>query len=335
MKKLLFATLVFFFTLTVVPNVSLAGSQTFLTNGTFTVPAGVTQVSVTAVGGGGGGGAGNWFTSAREKGGSAGGGGGGGGGAISSFSISVTPWSVHLITIGAGGSGGRAYYRGSPGSPGGSTSFGTLLTVLGGGGGGGADLGYPWGTRVRGGAGGAGGVGPMVGNDGANGLVDSFSYGPCGGSGGASILGGYGSGGGGACPGDGMWGYVGGSGMLMVNWVDPTFGTITTTSNLASASWTITGPATIIGSGISQTSISQPTGTYTITWNPVAGYTTPGTQTLTLVSGGSVAFNGNYTASVVVSPPHRHHHRPILQYPRRQQHLLSFHIMVYFKRSKS
>ena len=81
-----------------------------------------------------------------------------------------------------------------------------------------------------------------------------------------------------------------------------TLGTITTTSNIPT-SWTITGPATITGSGTSQSSLSQPTGTYTIVWNPVAGYTTPASQSFTLTTGGTIAFSATYTALCTYSCP--------------------------------
>ena len=72
-------------------------------------------------------------------------------------------------------------------------------------------------------------------------------------------------------------------------------GTINVSSSISS-SWTITGPVTIPGSGTSQSSPSQPAGAYTITWNPVAGHTTPPSQSLTLISGGMITFSGTYTA---------------------------------------
>ncbi len=75
-------------------------------------------------------------------------------------------------------------------------------------------------------------------------------------------------------------------------------GTVAVSSNIA-ASWTITGPATISGSGTAQTSLTQPIGTYTITWGAVSGYTTPASSSLTLVNGGTISFNGIYTSSAV------------------------------------
>ncbi len=72
-------------------------------------------------------------------------------------------------------------------------------------------------------------------------------------------------------------------------------GTINVSSNIAGASYTITGPATLNGSGVSNSHANQPTGGYTITWNDVAGYTKPGSSSQTLSSGGTISFVGNYS----------------------------------------
>ena len=69
------------------------GSQTFLTSGTFTVPAGVTKVTGWIAAGGGGGGA---------SGGNGGGGGGGGGDAFAFTNYAVTPGAMISVTVGAG-----------------------------------------------------------------------------------------------------------------------------------------------------------------------------------------------------------------------------------------
>lgn len=81
--------------------------------------------------------------------------------------------------------------------------------------------------------------------------------------------------------------------------VVPPSGTVNVSSNISS-SWVITGPATIIGSGTSQSSPAQSTGIYTITWGSVSGYDTPATQSLTLTSGGTITFSGIYSA---IPPP--------------------------------
>jgi hypothetical protein len=75
-------------------------------------------------------------------------------------------------------------------------------------------------------------------------------------------------------------------------------GTVVVSSDV-SASWTISGPVTITGSGVSQTSASQPVGSYTITWGTVSGYPTPAPQTLTLTNGGTITFNGKYAVPII------------------------------------
>jgi hypothetical protein len=74
----------------------------------------------------------------------------------------------------------------------------------------------------------------------------------------------------------------------------PSTGTITVNSSLAAASFTVSGPASYTGSGLSWSQTNAPTGAYTVTFNDVAGYTTPAPQTLTLTGGGTIAFTGTY-----------------------------------------
>jgi large repetitive protein len=69
-------------------------------------------------------------------------------------------------------------------------------------------------------------------------------------------------------------------------------GNIIVTTNLASATFTLTGPATYNGAGTSA-SFSVPSGTYTITFGEADGYLRPPPQTQTVV-GGTIRFNGNY-----------------------------------------
>jgi len=91
-------------------------SETFTSSGSWTVPAGVSSVTVFAVGGGGSGG------SYNANGGYAGGGGGGG---ISSGKVDVTPGSVINYTVGAGGIGSISS-SGATGA-GGNTTFGNII----------------------------------------------------------------------------------------------------------------------------------------------------------------------------------------------------------------
>ncbi len=133
--------------------------QAFNTQGaeTFTVPSGVTSISVKVWGGGGGGGAG----------GSSGTGGDGGGGGFVAANIPVTPGETLDIYVGGGGGGGNNVSNtGSGGGGGGYSSIyrdTTPLVITAGGGGGGGS------RAARGGAaGGAGG--------GTSGVVGSTVY---------------------------------------------------------------------------------------------------------------------------------------------------------------
>lgn len=98
----------------------------FTSNGTFTVPNGVTAVELIAVGGGGGGGGGN-DTAA---------GGGGAGGQVVRRNVNVTPGTTYNVQIGAGGHGGQGAtisaadaVNTQPGGVGGSTTFGGSTPV--------------------------------------------------------------------------------------------------------------------------------------------------------------------------------------------------------------
>tara|TARA_B100000902_G_scaffold339262_1_gene341368 strand:- start:4397 stop:6190 length:1794 start_codon:yes stop_codon:yes gene_type:complete len=169
------------------------GQEVFTSNGTFTVPSGVTQVSAVVIGGGGGGGNNQGSFFAQNT------GAGGGAGGLSYGTFSVTPGETLTVNVGSGGGAG---------SSGGSSSIvrssTTLLQGSGGGSGGtnssnGSGGGSSGTERDGGGDGGAGG-------DGSTGL---FTTSPDGGGAGGGA-GGY-SGNGGAGGGDGGSG-SGGSG---------------------------------------------------------------------------------------------------------------------------
>lgn len=111
----------------------------FEISGTFTPPAGVSQVEVLVVAGGGGGGGSNASN--------VGSGGGGGGGVLHELTYAVA--GPVTVTVGNGGTGGVGTNRGTQG---GNSVFGGLTAI--GGGGGGAP-----GGQVDGGSGGSGGGG--------------------------------------------------------------------------------------------------------------------------------------------------------------------------------
>ena len=176
---------------------------------TWTVPQGVTSVSVLAVAGGGGGGGGNTASTVGN------GGGGGGGGVVYNSSYSVTPGQIITVAVGAGGSAGGA--GGGDGTNGVSSAFGTMV-ANGGGFGGTYNA-----TSVSGGSGGSGGGGQNNGGTAAGGSATQGNsgggtgYGNAGGA--SSAVTAWGSGGGGGAGavgavGTGAGGGAGGIGKL-------------------------------------------------------------------------------------------------------------------------
>lgn len=93
-----------------------SGTQTFTSDGTFTVPDGVTKIWITAFGGGGGG---------NKVGGQ-------GGSWILRKAFSVVPGTTIPITIGAGGTGEENRGTSTSGTDGGATVIGNLITLAGG-----------------------------------------------------------------------------------------------------------------------------------------------------------------------------------------------------------
>ena len=198
-------------------------SVLFTSNGSWTVPKGVTRVSVVAIGGGGGG-----YRNTCGK----------GGGLAYTNCISVVPGTVYTITVGQGGKGGAYYYSysvpvgqvNSNGCPGGTTSgvgvsaSGSASSGSGAGGYGGNSCGNSGNLA----AGGGGGIGPYggwtLGTNGTKLGCGSNTGGGSGGGGGSQggssggSAGSYSGGGGGAYGGGGGgWrcnycGYYGGKG---------------------------------------------------------------------------------------------------------------------------
>lgn len=138
-------------------------SVTFTSSGSFTVPAGVTSITIEVVGAGGDGGS------------NGGGGGGGGGYAMGTFS--VVPSSMLTVVVGTHGSG----------ASGGSTSVTGLISATGGANG-------SSGGVSAGGAGGAG-SGGIVNYTGGNGGNGTYTYFGGGGGGAAGSTGNGGAGG--------------------------------------------------------------------------------------------------------------------------------------------
>jgi hypothetical protein len=165
----------------------LKGKQLFTSSGTFTVPAGVTKVSISMCGGGGGGGA-----TAH--------GGGCGAATVIGQHIDVIPGESITVTVGAGGAGGAPYNNGVSG---GVSSFGSYFSVSGGGGGG---------TGIGGGT--ISNVSTLLGANGTNGNNGTPDY--KGGAAGFNLAlrgrGGDGTTGGSASA------YPGSSGFVLVEW---------------------------------------------------------------------------------------------------------------------
>jgi hypothetical protein len=176
------------------------GSLTITGNQTFTVPAGVTQITVKAWGAGGGGG-GNDDTVA---------GGSGGGGAFVNAVLSVTPGQTFSTVVGVGGLAGASDRAGTGSGAGGGAGSGGAAggqpgtqgdSGAGGGGGGGTFL-YNSSNvivLVAGGGGGGGGGGLKGGEGGAAGAGDLTGGG---GGGGQSVTSGVYTPGSGATPGN-------------------------------------------------------------------------------------------------------------------------------------
>ena len=288
-------------------------TQTYTADGTFTVPAGVTTVSVQSWGAGGAGG-GNTTTSD--------GGGGGGGGAYSIAPALAVPQGTHTVRVGIGGTANA----GAAGNPGGDSWFMNSTTVLARGGEGGnppvagaGGLGGAGGaatpavagtTKFAGGNGGRGrdassgqgGPGATSAGTLANGLSGAATWStvaeptpvPTGAGAGAaggtatnnganntSALGG-GGGGAGDKSSSGSPNTIGGdgaNGQVIISWVCPTYALTAAASN--------NGPfCNTSASIITLRSSSLPTGTYNVTYNLSGATTATGnTATMTFTAG--------------------------------------------------
>lgn len=187
-------------------------SQTFNTSGSFTPPAGVTQVVVECWGGGGRGGT-------RTTNGQ---GGGGGGGAYSRALVAVTPGTPYTVTVGAGSTttsaGGDSWFAtaGTVMAKGGNSSGDNSSTGASGGtaaasigsvkfnGGNGANGGTIFISSWGGGAGSSAGYGAA----GANGLLGGGGTAPAGGGNGGGGASSQGNGTAGSAPGGGGGGAI-------------------------------------------------------------------------------------------------------------------------------
>ena len=286
-------------------------TQTFPGNGTFTVPAGVTSITVECWGGGGAGG-GNTTNSSR-------GGGGGAGGAYARRTITVIPGTDYTVNVAASTSGTQG--TGAVGNP---SWFSTTGTVYAQGGAGGAapnggtanggigssassigDIAYAGGngangTTLLGGAGGGGAGSTGVGGN-AAGINAGTGAANGGGNGGAGRNNegdgndGYtmGGGGGGAYIPDNTNhnGGTGAAGQVLVTWTCPTY-SLTSTSPTSVCS----GNSSVVT--LTSTATGLPVGSYTVTYNLTGTNTAIGsTAVFTVTTAGSAIFNTSILAN--------------------------------------
>ncbi len=206
------------------------GEEIFRSDGTFTVPEGVNQITVIACGGGGGG---AFYTNRWAS--------GGGGAACVKKTVSVSPGQEISIKIGKGGTGGvnSNSLSESRGKDGTATIVGSIVTCAGGHGGEEAsDLYNPANGGAAGGAGGGAGgsANRGVGENGKNGLFGTGGKGSkdneLGGGGGSygnggnaaqsysqnATTAGYGAGGGASGLNPDFSGGNGGDGIVIVRW---------------------------------------------------------------------------------------------------------------------
>ncbi len=288
-------------------------------NHTFTVPCGVSSITIQCWGGGGSGGGGLR-------------GGGGGGGAFALKTISVTPGTVYNLTVGAGGTistgngvaggtttfntntviavGGNPGISGNPGAggTGGSSASCTGTTVYSGGngaagttnnsggGGGGADN-LSGGNNASGTTGGTGGS--TTGVPGGNGAAGFTSN-----SHGAS--GNYYAGGGSGGRGSGYYGGYGSVGRVVITYtVTPPAASITNSpaSLCNGGNAVIGGNVTAIGSWtLTLSDGTAVTGTGSGAWSTTVTPSVTTTYTISsLVNGSCNATAGNLTGSVTIT----------------------------------
>jgi gliding motility-associated-like protein len=296
-----------------------AGCNGAAVAGTWTVPCGITSITVEVYGGGGGaggggGGSNGGFYDTR-------GGGGGAGGGYTSITMTVTPGTNFSYSIGAGGCGGGNggdADDGDPGTAGGNSSFtgtdagGTAvnLTANGGGRGTGGD-----GTEGSTGSGGAGGI-ASGGSTNTNGTAGSNGSGGTGGNGGAGAgpaggAGGAGSGaagtalGGGGAGGGNSNGGRGGEGGIRITYGGPPSLPPAPTVTSAPAACSTDGTSTINAYDPSASYIFTPAGPSVGAGGLINGMVTGTSYTVTSTVGGctsSASLPFSNAASTGIAP---------------------------------
>ena len=295
-KKLVFTISLLFITIFGISQTT----QTYSTSGTFTVPGGVTSLTVEAWGGGGKGGKKTSGNSAY---------GGGGGGAYAKKLITVTPGTTYTVSVGIGSisqtttaasdswfdnntlilaKGGNSVSDNSTTGAAGGLSSSCIGDVRfsGGNGANGA-------TNGGGGGSSAGTVSNGTAATNSNGAIapSGGGNGSSGSSGSATISGSSpgGGGGGGKNTDDGAFG---GAGKINVTWTCPAYSISTTT--VASPICATTNASV----SVTATVTDLPVGIYTVTYNLTGGNTATGnTSTMTVTSAGT----GSFTTSTLAN----------------------------------
>ncbi|KQB40480.1 beta strand repeat-containing protein [Flavobacterium aquidurense] len=282
-------------------------TKTFLTSGSFTVPPGVTTISVQAWGGGGSGGGAVGAGLLFGRGGA-----GGGGGGYASSPLTVTPGTT-LNVIVAGQTSGNSGANGSTGFNSTILGYEFLIFAAGGSGGGANNAG---GTPM-GGAGGitnSTGTVTIAGFNGFNGnswsllslLLSSgaggagANFGGAGGPAVPSLILGNAPGNAGSSPGGGgsgainsalgtaQVGGVGAAGKVIISYTCPTYNVTATTAADVCASTGTSSAITLVSSAV-----SLPIGNYTVTYNRSSPSATALTANLTVTTAGT----GTFTAT--------------------------------------
>ncbi len=86
---------------------------------------------------------------------------------------------------------------------------------------------------------------------------------------------------------------------------------VSVVTDLPAASFIVSGPAEYRGSGTFWVRKGAPPGIYTVTFNPVAGFSTPPVQTKELVAKGQIVFVGKYRRSTEVDRRQQQSRRPV------------------------
>jgi len=92
----------------------------------------------------------------------------------------------------------------------------------------------------------------------------------------------------------------GGSVTFIGNYAIPgSVGLIKVITDVAGATFTLTGAGNYAGSGMFWTQNNAPAGSYTVTFSPIDGYPTPPSQTLVLAPGANITFVGTYISTTL------------------------------------